>query len=413
MAKKKHFFIMLLLTFLALPLFSQEENKYQSGLITSIEIIGLKRTKQHVAKYPLEKYLGQERVNVSENDVIAAVKDMSVIEPILTEFIETEDGFTLRVTVEEKWSLFPVPLFFAGSGETIYGLFLYDANAFGVMDSIAIGGMYNSNGWSVIAMYNHTPNRQGLPGWVGFFMYGKQKEENVDNKERILRVYTADRLSFSLGLNYSISELITSSARLSFTNISLENKNAFNPPEEEAMLIGINPRISVRYSSWDGFFLSEEKITFEYSYNYAIIGSSYHQIEYLGNYEKSLIPGFRLNIRSGGVWKSTDDPLFEDGPSAAQVNILPRNYSALYYAGLSAGLEKYIAKLRWGTLSFQGAWQCVFSGKDNNDFYFDHGPSGGIVFYLSRIAIPAIGTNIAYNITSGLFQFSFSVGMSF
>jgi len=413
MAKRQCFFIMLFLTLLASPLFSLEESETQSDIITSIEIIGLKRTQLYVTKYPLEKFIGQDRSSFDQNEVFAVVKNMNVLEPTSAELIETEDGLTLRVIVEEKWSIFPVPLFFAGSGETIYGLFLYDANAFGIMDSIAIGGMYSNNGWSAIAMYNHTPNRQGLPGWFGFFLYGKQKEENVDNKERILRVYTADRLRFSLGLNYSITELITSSAGLSFLNISLDNKNAFNSPEDGAMLIGFNPRISIRSSSWDGFFLSEEAITLEYSYNYAIIGSSYHQIEYRGNYEKSLLPGFRLNIRSGGVWKSTEDPLFVEGPGTAQVNILPRYYSAHYYAGLSAGLEKYIVKLRWGTLSVQGAWQCVFSGKENNDFYFDHGPSGGVVFYLSRIALPAIGTNIAYNMTSGLFQFSFSIGMSF
>ena len=422
--QRQYFFITLFFILLASPVFSQEGYEQQSeieqtaesdssNVINLIEITGLKRTKPNIAKYPFEKFLGQNRSSFDENEIFAVIKNTGVLEPVSAELIESDDGLVLHITVLEKWSIFPVPLFFAGSGETLFGLFLYDANALGIFDSFALGGMYSSNGWSAIAMYNHSPNNKELPGWNAFFMYGNHKVENVNNKEKTLREYSTDRLSISLGLNYSFTDIIKSSASFSFTNIMLNKDDAYNAPEEEAMLIGINPRISMRRSSWDGFFLSEETITLEYSYNYAIIGSSYNQIEYRANYEKSLIPGFRFNIRSGGVWKSTDDPLFEEGPGTAQVNILPRNYSAMHYAGLSAGLEKYIVKLKWGTLSVLALWQGVFSGNDIADLKFDHGPSGGMVFYLSRIALPAIGTSLSYNMVSGLYQFSFSVGMAF
>ena len=406
---QKLLFIMLLLAIPALPAFSQEND-----VITSIEIIGLKRTKPHIARYHLEKFIGLERSAFDENEIFAAVKSTGVLEPVSAEFVDTSDGLLMRVTVLEKWSIFPFPLFFAGSGEYTFGLFLFDANAFGLCDSMAVGGMYGSGGWSVIAMYNHTPNRKGVPGWNGFFMYSRQDEEDVDRDEKILREYSADQLRFSFGLSYNFLDHLTGSAGLSFENILLNDKNIFfNSPQDDFMLIGFSSRISLHDSSWDGYFLSGRSASLEYSYHLAIYGSSFHQIEFRGSYDQMLIPGFRMIIKSGGVWKSAADELFEDGPQSASVSILPRNYSAMHYAGLSIGLEKYLYRFKWGTLSVHGSWQGVYSYSETLGSQFDHGPAAGILLYLSRLALPAIGAGAAYNIVSGLFQFTFSVGMSF
>ena len=432
-------YILIFLAALALPLHSQEEIGHQpdmdpqeeviedslfdADVITSIEIIGLKRTQLHVAKYPLEKFIGHKKSDFDENEVFAVVKNMSVLEPVSAKLIENEDGIVLRIRVEEKWTIFPFPFVYAGSGgETNFGLFFCDFNAFGLCDMAVFGGAYGSNGWSAIGMYNHTPDRQGVPGISAVFMYTYRENEDADSNEELIRRYFANRLFLSLGFNYNFLEFLNGSVSLYFSDISLKNDDKddeiFNTPEKDARFAGITPRLSLRNNSWDGYFLSSKSFSLEYGFNYAISGSSYHHVEYRGSFEHSLIPGFRLISRSAGSWKSTSEPLFEDGPQKAGVNILPSNYSALYYAGVSAGLEKYIYKNRWGTLSIQGSWQAVFSygqssERQKNEVEFNHGPSGGIVFYLSRLALPAIGSNFAYNMITGLYQSSFSVGMSF
>jgi hypothetical protein len=169
----------------------------------------------------------------------------------------------------------------------------------------------------------------------------------------------------------------------------------------------------LRDSSWDGFLLSQKSLSLEYGYNRAINGNSFHQVEYRGIFEHSLIPGFRINIKSAGVWKTSADPLNEDGPYSAFVSILPRDFSAMQYAGFSAGLEKYLYKARWGTLAIHGSWQGVFYDGHISGSEFNHGPAVGLLFYLSQIAIPAVGGGAAYNMNSRLFQGVFSVGMAF
>ena len=276
-----------------------------------------------------------------------------------------------------------------------------------------IGGMYGSNGWMALALYNHTPDRHGTPGWNVFFMYTSHEIKNTDRDENIYCRYTADKLRFSFGMNYGFLGFITASINFSFSNIAIKDSNEdLNPPENGAMFIGFNSGISLRKSSWDGIFLSNRSISLDYGYNLAISGSSYNEIGINGSYGYSFLPGFRLIIRGGAVWKSASNILFEESP-ISQIGILPRSYSAMNYAGISAGVEKHIFVIRWGTLSIQSSWQGIFSHRQNSDWEFDHGPSAGINFYLSRIALPAIGVGAAYNIVSGLFQFNFSIGMSF
>ena len=390
------------------PLYPQE------GHIISIEVIGLKRTKPHIAHYPLEKFIGREASSLDLNEIEAVIKDTGIMELVKTELVEAENGLILRLTIEEKWAIFPFPLIMAGSGRYSFGFFLADMNAFGLRDQAAFGGIYSSSGWMAMAMYNHTPNRKGQFGWNSIFFFSRQEEEDEDKNQRVHRQYTADQLRFSFGVFYPFSDHITGSATASFSNITLQNNNkALNPPKNGAMLLGISPGFSLRYSDWDGYLLSQQSLSLTYQYNFAITGSSYQQTYLKAVYEKSLIPGFRLNLRSGVVWKSGRDPLNEESPQRAQIDILPWKYSARNYAGFSAGLEKHLFNTGPGVLSALFSWQCVFSNGLISGSEFNNGPSGGIRFYLSRLALPAMGANIAYNMNSGLVQLSFNVGMEF
>jgi outer membrane protein assembly factor BamA len=403
-------FIVILLTLGELPVHSQEH----SGTIIDIEITGLKRTKQHIARYPLEIFLGREAENLDMNEVKAAIKDMGILEPEREELIKTDEGFILNISVTEKWSIFPLPILLASSDDFNFGINYLDANAFGQRDMMTFGFMYGSMGWMAIAAYLHTPNRSGLPGWNGIFMYGTREIIDLDKYKNIHRQYSTDQFRLSLGLNYPFTHNFSISTSLSFTNISLKkNEIAFNQPEEEAIYLGISTGISLRYSDWDGFLLSQRSLSLGYSYNHALLGSSYHQVEYIGIFERSLVPGFRINIRSGAVFKTETDALIEGGPQRAQVDILPARFSASNYAGLSAGFEKYIIKFRWGTISALGSWQAVFSYGTISDLQFDNGLYVGGRLYLSRMAISAVGMGFAYNMNSGLFQFGFNMGIGF
>jgi hypothetical protein len=386
-----------------------------SGEITSIEVIGLKRTKPHVAQYMLERFIGQDAAALNLDDVYAVVKDSGVLEPVAVELVPAEQGTTLRVTVAEKWTIFPFPMGSIGSGGTSFGLFLLDTNAFGLRDMAGLGGIYGSGGgWMAMAMYNHNPARRGRLGWNGAFMYSSGERQDTDRDKLIYRHYKSERLNVSLGLLYPISRRVAVFAGAGFSKITLVDiANAYNQPKNDVMFLSPSAGFTVRESDWDGFLLSRQSLALEYKFHIALEGDSYHEADASAVYEKSLGPGFRLNLHSGAVWKSGDDPLTEEGPRKSRVDILPGNFSARHYAGFSAGLEKHLFKSKLGDLSVLASWQCVFSRGPISGDEFDHGPSGGVRFYLSRVALPAMGFTVAHNMSSGITQFGFNMGMSF
>jgi hypothetical protein len=170
----------------------------------------------------------------------------------------------------------------------------------------------------------------------------------------------------------------------------------------------------MRRSSWDGYLLSEQGASAEYTWHLGIADSpSFYSAGLRLLWEKSIIPGLRFKFRGGGVYAPEAPVLYESPPSDAQVNILPGSFSAKNYAGVSLGLEKYLFKISAGTLSILGSWQGVFSQGSILGDETDQGIAGALSFYMSRLAIPALSVGAAYNIRARYFQGSFSMGMSF
>jgi hypothetical protein len=398
---------------LAAPLFSQDPE-----FITAISISGLKRTKKVVLERPLEKFLGRNEEDVSLVEVEGIVINTGVLEPVAIRIEDApgETGKILAIEVREKWAIFPVPMFMAdSSGRISGGLFFMNSNAFGLKDLFVIGGMYSSSGWMTTLLYQYTPERDHVPGWSFMGFYSRQDEENTDQHKTDLRRYALDSFAGSVGLDYSFTELFGASLSFSYTQRMLQDhNNPLNMPEEDAMGLRINPELSLRRSNWDGYLMAEQGALLSYSYFIGLDDyPSFHSIGLSGNYELSIIPGFKFSSRGGVLYEPEAPALFESSASSVGISILPRSFSARSFAGASAGLEKYIWKFSQGTLSVYGNYQVVYSRGPILGDQFDHGAAAGVNFYLSRLAIPAVGLGLTYNAAADEFQFSFSIGMSF
>ncbi|MCL2832039.1 MAG: hypothetical protein FWD78_02615 [Treponema sp.] len=385
--------------------------------ITSIEFVGLWRTKPEIAKYPLEKFLGADSSTLDLNEVNAAVRETNVLEPQSIELIDTDSGVILRITVIDKWSIFPIPVVAWGNGGYSLGLFLTDTNFLGIQDMAVLGGSFGTGGWIALAMYSHTPNKKNMPGWNAFLMGGLRNRADTDKFGYLARRYSIYMLRSSFGMQYPFTGYLSAGAAVNFTNIALTaNSSPYNPPRSGAMMIGLSPALSLHTSSWDGVLLSRKILSLEYSFQIGLVNPSYHLLSLAAVFQQPFLPGFRMNLRCGASYRTFmdfgTDLLFEDSPSAAQIDILPGSYVARNYAGFSAGLEKSLFTMRWGTLSVQACWQAVFSYGPVSGYDFNNGPSASIQFYLSRLALPAMGFGINYNMNSGMLQYGLNMGVS-
>jgi hypothetical protein len=389
-----------------------------AGPVTAVHIEGLKRTKTVTAERPLRRFIGRNAAALDFNEVRAAVLDTGILEPLSVEIVEAEAGNILSVAVREKWAIFPVPVFFAGSAGVMAGAAFYDANAFGLNDKMAVMGAWQTNGWTAVTMYIHSPAEDRSAGWRAAVRFVQEERKDVNQKDETIRRFTAASVTASGALLYRFTGLLGGAFGLVYTDHALETGGSpFAAPAGGSRTVGLEPELSLRKSSWDGYLLSERSAVFGYRYDAGIdaagAGSaSFHSLSFRGIFEQSVMPGFRVNARSGLLWAPLAPVLSESPPGAAEVDILPRAFSALHYAGCSLGLEKYLFKISHGSLAVLAAWQMVWTHGSLLGSQFDYGVSGAFSFYLSRLAIPAVGVGVSYNIPADFFQFSFSMGVS-
>jgi hypothetical protein len=346
--------------------------------------------------------------------VHAAVLSTGILEPLEIEILDDPggNGKILSISVREKWSIFPLPLLFITSGEISGGLFFIDANTFGLNDKFFLGGMYSTNGWMFVSGYMHS-GKKGIPGWNLSASFAQSEQRNTDRYDTDIRHFNLNTAGASAGISYPFTDALSASLRISYRQMILKDSNStLSTPESDVRAFGFGANTALRKSFWDGFLLSEKTLSLSYTFTVEPETFSFYEIDLRALYQKSLLPGFRVNLRAGFLYAPDAPALFESPPNAAQVDILPGSFSARNYAGISTGFEKHIFKISAGSLSAQLSYQAAFSEGPILGVEFDHGVAGAVVFYLSKLAIPAMALNLSYNVAANKPRFSFSLGMS-
>jgi hypothetical protein len=389
----------------------------QAQTIAAVSVRGLKRTRPHVAEYPLQKFVGQDGMLLDFNDVQAAVIGTGILEPLSIglEPAPDQEALILVVEVREKWSFFPLPVFFMDSGGAMQGGgALMDANAFGLKDTFIVAGLYGTSGWLASALYLCTPDKKGLPGWSVMGMYARQKRKSTDQHNNELRSYEQRAIAGSFGLQYPATEYLTASMSFSLGRQSVDGGDRPRAVPDKGIFAGnINPSLTLSRSRWDGFLLSQQRLSLDYALMLSPDNAPLHTFSVRGNYEWSLVPGFKAGLRGGIHYAPHSLPVLESSASSVDITILPNSFSAQDFAGASLGFEKYLYKFSQGTLAFSASYQGVYSYGPILGDQFDHGVSASVNFYLSRIAVPALGFGFSYNVAKDEPIGVFSMGMSF
>jgi hypothetical protein len=403
--------------FVVYTLFLFSGTLLQAQTITAVSVRGLKRTKPHVAEYPLQKFIGQDGMLLDFNEVHAAIMGTGILEPLSVGVEQTPDreGLILAVDVREKWSFFPFPVFFMDSGGAMQGgAALMDANAFGLNDTFIVAGLYGPSLWLASAIYRYTPERKFLPGWTIIGMYGRQNQQDTDQHGGEVRNYDRRTAVGGLGIQYPATDYLTASVSFSLSRQSIsDGDQPREVPDRGIFAGGINPSLEISQNDWDGFLLLQRRFSLGYTLMLSLENSPLHTISARANYELSIVPGFKTGLRGGVRYAPRSLPILESSAASVDIAILPNTFSAQNFAGASLGFEKYLYKFSQGTLAFLASYQGVYSYGPILGDQFDHGVSASLSFYLSKIAIPALGFGVSYNVAKDEYIGVFSIGMSF
>jgi hypothetical protein len=230
------------------------------NLITSVSVPGLRRTKPHIIERPLQKYIGMDAESIDINEVFALVKSAGILEPLSVEILDDQggNGKTLAVTVRDKWSIFPIPIFGIHSGGWSAGGVVVDANAFGINDTMMAMGLFGGGDIATSVMYINSPDDIGKFGWNVMGFFALQENESTDQTgKQVLRRYNSMSIHPLVGLSYLLSGHIVPSLSFSYQYVALrEAENPISEPKSGVQGITVSPGVNIHNTStWDGYFL--------------------------------------------------------------------------------------------------------------------------------------------------------------
>jgi len=90
--------------------------------------------------------------NISEKDLEAIVENLKRINQIHLKNTEFKNGI-LHIDIEDKWTLFPVPMITQSGNYYNRGLLLYEDNVFGTLGTLAPGVSWSNNHLNAILYY--------------------------------------------------------------------------------------------------------------------------------------------------------------------------------------------------------------------------------------------------------------------
>jgi len=386
----------------------------ESPKIASIRVDGLKRTNLRTVERLLSHFIGMPASEVDADDVSAILIGTGVFENVRAIAVSEGDGARARleVSLDEKWSIIPIPVFVATAKGITAGAAVIDANAFGNNDKLLAVGLILPTGWMASAAFIDEKNGTGSRS-NSFAAYISTKErEDEDASERTLRRYRSTAADLAYETSFSVFPQTTASVSFSFRSrgVSSSSDEPLAPPEGARALTG-KFGLSSRSSSWNGTFLSESYIGAGAAYSFALEGTSFWSADFRTAFEKPLTRFLRLRAHAAGMLAPASPAAFDLTPSSLGSTILPSYFAARDAAAGSLGLEARIAKLPFGLVSALASYEAAALRGDLIGETFAHGPSGGLRVYVAKIAVPAMGIVVSYNVPTGLVQASFGIGM--
>jgi len=405
--KPSSLLLSLLMLFLLPALLFSETTAEQYKTIDRLIIHGLKRTRPEVVERLLEPCIGLSADELDTGEVQTLLRESGL-------FYETEVSLeyddpasvSLVVSVQEKWTLIPIPLILGDKNGIAGGGTLIETNAFGLNHQAFLAGFFSMDRYTLFGSYMTPPGKRLPFGLFTMAAFSKGESTITDGEEDELLSYDERSLTLMAGLRHDLSQLISLSAGFAYRDASVQDS-----PVASARMLPLSAEISIQKSDWNGVFLSRRLAELEGTWYIPLKGDSYLAVQGECAWEQPLTQRLRLML-GAAAYRAEDAPLvFSEGPSAARVAILPGDFRSNSLAGTSWGIEGVFADFGAGMLSAFVSYQAAFAEDISGDPVFAQGSHFGLRCYLKKIAFPALDMGAAWNAESGIWNAAFSVGM--
>jgi len=383
--------------------------------ITSIRIDGLRRTHPAVVQQWIECEVGQPLSGCDLPAIHRRIFRLGIFRTLDIELHEQPSGVEIVFRIEEKWTLYPVPILWYTPGTWVAGLMLVEGNLLGYNKGAALGGVYSNRGWYAIGGYVD-PNIAFTNAWgtVHGFL-GSTLLENDAPDGTIVQSFDVRRFDVEYALGWTFWDRLSPAWT---GGVRIARVGDVHVPGEPAatnatvLLQGLNLIYSDRrYRSQfdEGLRLSAEVLhgfpldRETPSYNTAIFDAKWAR--------HGPLDGF-IDVRAR-VFLGAMPVVFEErlgGLDGSRTLPGTALFAADRYASLNVAYQVPFLSLGPGTASGVAFGEVGRYSRNEEPGVTYGGPGVGLRLYLKSVAMPAVGVDVGYELGSRRVAFSLVVG---
>ena len=372
------------------------------------------KTSKSVVLARIQVEQGQPLSSFNPEKTLQRLRKLNLFHAIAVDYEPSGNGVGIIASLKEKMTLIPLPVMrFSGTYQA-YGLFLLDMNFLGLGKKLYGGVMYiPPQGWKVQVGYVDPEVMATDFIITSKLVIGAQIFENsfpgspVFQRFQLFHFHGECTAGYRFLENHSLSLL--SMYRI---GNSSSPKNALDvPPSIQAYYQG------VRYRYRDLYFKQVLTFGLDITADYArgipvsgdLKGHDYSRL--LAKYSLPVFARHRLSLLvHGGAGEMP--PAFETriGGMAGYKTLPSNEISADYYISGTLTWECPFYHSSFLTVTAAASWEQGAFKKDDYGMQNAFGPGAGFRVYLKKIAIPAVGLVLVYNIEARELLFAGSVG---
>lgn len=383
--------------------------------IASIRIEGLRRTRQGVVEQWIECAVGKPLSSCDLPRIRERLYRLAIFSAIDIALNDQPEGVDVVFRLEEKWTLYPVPMFWYSPGTVLAGVVIVEANLLGYNKGLAIGGVYSNRGWYSLVGYND-PNiaYTNLFGSLHAFLGSGLVEDDAPDGSTE-QSFDLTRFDFEYALGWTLWDRVSPTwngglrvARVGAIHVpGSEPATDANVAVQAFQLIYSDRRYRDFYD--EGLRLSAEvQHAFPLdraspAYNDAIFDAKWARPAPLAGFLDARAHAFvgampiAFEERLGGLDGSRTVP--GSGLTAAD-----------RYASVALAYQVPLLTLTPGTATGQVFGEVGRYARNAEPAVTYGGPGVGFRFYLKRVAIPAVGLDLGYEVASRRVSLSIAVG---
>lgn len=370
--------------------------------INDIYLEGLKRTKEATVLSIIKIEIGDE---ISEDD-IPAIKQRLLKAEIFVNSIEINIEpvgdylANLRIKLEDKWTLIPVPVAVITSSSYLLGGVFIESNLFGYQHSLVSGLFYN--GKKINGFFAWSLPEGSIGNFSLSLSYSNGETEYYNFYQDEVEVEKSDKIGVRLGYNRDFYKDFNFSTSFKEQYISGEFHSTFN--------------FAIKYDTTEILPYFKEGVITEVIYDGFLDKDSIRITNSLvANFSFSKTVNNNLIYMQGSTGRSfdkTENPILYGGQKGSRL-FKTNSIKVEDYCNGLIDFEYKVTDFSWGYLAIPIYYEAgLFSQRYESKTYGYHGPGLGVLLYLKKIAFPALGLNFTFDSISHQYNFSVAMGLS-